>query len=434
MAGRILVLDDEENYAVMLKNLLCEHNYQVDLATRPERAISQIEEIPYDLIISDYKMPVMDGSDFLKKSRELYPNLPFILVSGLMNTPELVKVANMSVTLVMEKPIDTKSFLEHVARFSDPMTEEEKAALGETPDTNETLSPHFPAEPHFVSAQSAEMKKALQQAWAIAESGQTLHVFDPAGGDADLLARDLSRWRGNEDTPPGFLKMPETSEQGVTEISSIVDDPDQSDTILVRLDSEAQLMNAGPLAERAFREIKGADSILIVFALAAYPAPAKVPDAVRERLVELPPLISRPVDLAFYAHRFLKMANERMGRQGRAVLSPEAVCQILSFDWHRGYRQIQSILSRVVEATEENTPVQLETLQEFLGVKDPAPAPGDRLSALMKRAQGEFLKNQMELEGWSPAEVAKEFELGRSIRTEDDLMGIPLVREELATL
>ena len=71
-------------------------------------------------------MPVMDGADFLKKARELYPNLPFILVSGLMNTPELVKVANMSVTLVMEKPLDTAAFLRHVARFSEPMTARSK--------------------------------------------------------------------------------------------------------------------------------------------------------------------------------------------------------------------------------------------------------------------------------------------------------------------
>lgn len=121
MAGRILVLDDEENYALMLQDLLRENNYLVDMATRPEQAITLLEEIPYDLVISDYKMPVMDGADFLKKARELYPNLPFILVSGLMNTPELVKVANMSVTLVMEKPLDTGAFLQQVSRFSKPL-------------------------------------------------------------------------------------------------------------------------------------------------------------------------------------------------------------------------------------------------------------------------------------------------------------------------
>ena len=44
MAGRILVLDDEENYAEMLQDLLREQNYQVDMATRAERAIDQLEQ------------------------------------------------------------------------------------------------------------------------------------------------------------------------------------------------------------------------------------------------------------------------------------------------------------------------------------------------------------------------------------------------------
>lgn len=73
-------------------------------------------------------MPIMDGAVFLKKAREVFPELPVILVSGLMNTPELVKVANMGVTLVLEKPLDTRYFLEQVKRFVQPMTEEEEAA------------------------------------------------------------------------------------------------------------------------------------------------------------------------------------------------------------------------------------------------------------------------------------------------------------------
>lgn len=151
MAGRILVLDDEENYAEMLRDLLQEHNYRVDMATRPERAIDQLEDIPYDLVISDYKMPVMDGADFLQRARELYPNLPVILVSGLMNTPELVKVANMGVTLVMEKPLDTDKFLGEVAKFSTPMTAEEREELLRNNDSGQVGSQilTYPEEPRF---------------------------------------------------------------------------------------------------------------------------------------------------------------------------------------------------------------------------------------------------------------------------------------------
>ena len=174
MAGRILVLDDEENYAEMLQDLLRGNNFRVDMATRPERAINQLEEIPYDLVISDYKMPVMDGADLLKRARELYPNLPFILVSGLMNTPELVKVANMSVTLVMEKPLDTEAFLKQVARFSEPMTDEEKTAQAKKTEVSDSeiddVASCYPEEPRFFSAVSATGKRFMQNAWSIAQT------------------------------------------------------------------------------------------------------------------------------------------------------------------------------------------------------------------------------------------------------------------------
>ncbi|MFP4157772.1 MAG: response regulator [Opitutales bacterium] len=434
MAGKILVLDDEENYAVMLKDLLCDHNYQVDVATRPERALSQIEEIPYDLIISDYKMPVMDGSDFLKKARELYPNLPFILVSGLMNTPELVKVANMSVTLVMEKPLDTEAFLKHVARFSEPMTEEEKAAMGESSAAAPSASPGYPEEPCFVSAESSATKQLLRQVWALAQSGQTLYLVDPAAGESDLVAKDLSRWRGNEDLQPAFLKMPGTSEQGVAEIRSVIADPDRSDTIFLRMDSETPLSHAEALADRVFREVEGAEAVLLVFALPAEPDPAKIPDSIRERVVVLPSLSSRPLEIASYVSRFLKLANERVGRDGQAVLSPEAVYRILSFDWQKGYRQIKSVLTHAAEATEADETISLEVIDELLGVEDPVPAAPERLKLLMQRAQSDFLRDQMRREKLDPAELAKEFELGRSIRTEADLARVPLVREDLASL
>ena len=205
MAGRILVLDDEENYAEMLQDLLRQHNYQVDMATRPERAIDQLEEIPYDLVISDYKMPVMDGAEFLRKARELYPNLPFILVSGLMNTPELVKVANMSVTLVMEKPLDTTAFLVHVAKFAEQMSSEEKEEFDRELNSDDAAAAHqgqsYPEEPRFFSAGCAISIRFMQAAWNISQSGTSLFILEPAGGDASLAVKDISSWRGNKDKP-----------------------------------------------------------------------------------------------------------------------------------------------------------------------------------------------------------------------------------------
>lgn len=433
MAGRILVLDDEENYAEMLKDLLVQHNYCVDMATRPERAIDQIEEIPYDLIISDYKMPVMDGADFLKKSRELYPNLPFILVSGLMNTPELVKVANMSVTLVMEKPLDTETFLKHVARFSDPMTDEEKAMQEQSAAGNgdDGGPANYPEEPRFVCALSEAAKGALQKAWSISKRGSVLYLFDAMAGDAELAAKDFSRWRGNEDLPVASLEMPGSAEAGVSQIRAVLAD-EHSQTIFIRLSSETELPHAPTLADRVNREVEGAESILLVFALHAQPGSVRSPESLQAYSVTLPPLSMRPVDLAAYTRRFLKLASERAGHEDSATLSPEAVYQILAFDWPEGLPQLQSVLSRAVELSEPAAPIGAEPIQELIGVTTTT-SPDQRMAELMQSAQKNYIKARMRQEGLSAGETARLLEL-RPVDSESDLSRLPLVQDAFGTL
>ena len=64
----ILVVDDEENLRHMLQVLLSRQGYQVDLATNGEEALKMALSTEYDFILSDIKMPVMDGAEFLKKA------------------------------------------------------------------------------------------------------------------------------------------------------------------------------------------------------------------------------------------------------------------------------------------------------------------------------------------------------------------------------
>lgn len=438
MAGRILVLDDEENYAEMLQDLLRENNYRVDMATRPERAIDQLEEIPYDLVISDYKMPVMDGADFLKKSRELYPNLPFILVSGLMNTPELVKVANMSVTLVMEKPLDTEAFLKQVARFSEPMTEEEKkehALESEKPDAEVgEVASSYPEEPRFFSAVSAPAKRFMQNAWAVAGASRELFILETAGGDAELAIKDLSAWRGNSDLPVASLDLPDSNEEAITRLKEIFAGLDQSNTVCIRLSSGAQIAQARELTEAATSTVEGGDNMLLVYDLEADDAPTYLSE-VGDRGVVLPALNERPADTASYARRFARIASERSGKKKCSEFNPEAVYLLLAHDWPRGYKEVQEAVMHAVKSSERDEAISVDLLQQAMGIEEARIAsPETRLSTLMKKSQRQYFEKEMLIEDLSAADLARKLEFENSIQTRDDLRNMPLVKSELAKL
>lgn len=423
MAGRILVLDDEENYAKMLQDLLCEHNYRVDMATCPERAITLLEEIPYDLIISDYKMPVMDGSDFLRRSRELYPDLPFILVSGLMSTPELVKVANLNVTRVMEKPLDTEAFLLHVSSFSTPLTDHERTALlksGEGEASGEADA--CPNEPRYICADSLISKRFVSQIWSKFKGASYGFLLEPVGGEADLVLRDLSLWRGNDDRPVQAFSFDEWVNCGVSTLETLATDEDHSHVVMVRLNSHDDILGA---KEFVAKQLNEDSDVFIGFILSSSDSPKVFMDEVDGAGLVLPPLNIRPIDVANYIRRFLRIATERLNKPAAGVLSPEAVYTLLAHDW-RSCRDIQKVIQALV-SNGENTVISHDSVASELNSDEPLDAK-KRLEGLLACAQKCYLSEALLNSDSSPSTLAASLELGDVIETEAELIAIPLVQ------
>jgi len=100
---RILVVDDEETIRIaMVTALKCE-KYDIDVAKNGCQAIRYIDSILYDLVITDYSMPEMDGIELISIIQARYPGMPVILVTGVEAAETLVQ--NMTV-LFFQKPFN----------------------------------------------------------------------------------------------------------------------------------------------------------------------------------------------------------------------------------------------------------------------------------------------------------------------------------------
>ena len=114
---RILIVDDEEIIRLALKTILEKSGITTDEAGSALEGLSQLEQHPYSLVISDHKMPGMSGLDFLGQVKKLYPQTIRILTTVAFNIASHIEEINKAeVFQFIIKPWDSKTLLETVER------------------------------------------------------------------------------------------------------------------------------------------------------------------------------------------------------------------------------------------------------------------------------------------------------------------------------
>jgi CheY-like chemotaxis protein len=79
---RVLVVDDEENIRLLFKEELEEEDYEVETASNGMEALEKIKGLPFDVVVLDIKMPVMDGIQTLNAIKNINKDQPVILCSA----------------------------------------------------------------------------------------------------------------------------------------------------------------------------------------------------------------------------------------------------------------------------------------------------------------------------------------------------------------
>ena len=91
MAERILVVDDEPNMLRLLKTILMDKTgYEVDTTNNPLEVEKMLKERPYDLVVTDLKMPLVDGIDLIDIIKKIDAQIPIIIITayGTMETAD----------------------------------------------------------------------------------------------------------------------------------------------------------------------------------------------------------------------------------------------------------------------------------------------------------------------------------------------------------
>ena len=104
----ILVVDDDPVACALLKETLLAENYLVDTAINGLEALKTIRERSYDLVITDFIMPLLDGLELLTKAKAELPGLQVILITASRQEAILVEARRQGADAVIPKPLEMK--------------------------------------------------------------------------------------------------------------------------------------------------------------------------------------------------------------------------------------------------------------------------------------------------------------------------------------
>ena len=107
----ILVVDDDPVACALLKETLLAENYLVDTAINGLEALKTIREGSYDLLITDFIMPLLDGLELLTKAKAELPGLQVILITASRQEAILVEARRQGADAVIPKPLEMKKLL-----------------------------------------------------------------------------------------------------------------------------------------------------------------------------------------------------------------------------------------------------------------------------------------------------------------------------------
>ena len=184
--GRILVVDDEASARNGLAKLLTQEGYSVELAADGREALELVMEKAPDVVITDLKMPVMDGMELLEKSKAHNPTIPVIVATAFGELSTAVKAVRAGAADYLTKPIDFDALLIAVER-----TMERHELTREAENLRRQLRDRDHEGLEGLLGTSPAMQKIYRTARQVAPSRATVLITGESGTGKGELARAI---------------------------------------------------------------------------------------------------------------------------------------------------------------------------------------------------------------------------------------------------
>jgi two-component system, NtrC family, response regulator AtoC len=385
---RVLIVDDEESVRHMLSILLKKEGYDVDTAASANSAIDKIQKDQYDFVLSDIRMPQMDGLTFLKQIKKSNPHIVVLIMSAYGNVDTAIEAMKLGAYDYIAKPFKPDEILLTLKKAEERQRLEQENIL---------LKGEMKKEYSFsnIIAKSPKMMAIFDTIKKVADYKTTTLLIGESGTGKELVARALHYNSARADKPfitvncgaiPenlleselfGHVKGSFTGAHRTK--TGLFEDADHGTLFLDEIGElplllQVKLLRA--LQEEEIRRVGDNTPIKVDVRIIA----ATVRDLTKEveagnfredlfyRLnvlpLYIPPLRERKEDVPILVNYFIDKYNKKLNMQIKGVTN-DALNILLESDWQGNVRELENTIERAMVLTNsskigvENLPTSL---------------------------------------------------------------------------
>jgi two-component system response regulator PilR (NtrC family) len=382
---RVLVVDDERSMREMLDILLRREGYAVVLAEDGTSALRLLQAQPFDMLISDIKMPDMSGVEVLRAAKSINEHIVGIMITAYGSKDSIQEVLRLGAADYLDKPFNVEELKFRVRKELERRELQQENVLLKRvlQDSNRFEN---------IVGRSPAMQAVFQLIETIAPTSSTVLITGESGTGKELVARAIHFNSGRSERPFVALNcgaLPETlleselfghvrgaftgadrNKKGLLEIA------DKGSVLLDEIGEMSAMMQVKllrVLQDHRFRPVGGTEEVeadIRIIAATNRDLAAMVEEgSFREDLfyrlnvipVPLPPLREREGDIEVLAEHFVSRFSQQMGKPIHG-LAPGAIRTLKAYHFPGNVRELENVIERAV-AFEKGDRITSESLQ-----------------------------------------------------------------------
>jgi DNA-binding NtrC family response regulator len=440
---KILVVDDEMIVCESCKRILEEEGYEVETALSGKEAFEKMKANPFDIVITDLKMPGIDGMEVLKSFRKEYPDSIIIMITGFSTVETAVEAMKLGAFDYIPKPFTPDEVSVVVKKAI-----EKKSLQLENIYLRQELQEKYGF--HNIVGKSKKMHEIYRIIVKVATTDSTVLIYGQSGTGKELIARAIhfnsprrekqfvpvdcavlsenlleselfghvrGSFTGAVTTKPGLFEVADGGTVFLDEVGNI------------SLSIQAKLLRV--LQEREFTPVGGTKAKKVDIRLIAA-TNKDLEKMIREETfredlyyrlnivpIYLPLLKERQEDIPLLAVHFLKKYAEEMGKSIKGFTS-EAMEKMMRYPWPGNVRELENVIERTVVMIDDEM-VRVEHLilpgqQEKEIPENQIPLTSEELKEIKKQVREKaveeieraFVLSALERHHWNVTRAAEE--------------------------